>query len=346
MRLLRIVTRVEPAGVLAGSALDGAGAVDSPRPSNSTLDASAHTACDQPYELSAYSAKTCESFASIATSSIMGATSVARSPEYCGLGARDAHPEVAVSPSAPRPRQKWWLQLRVAAAHNLPRATGVGIWSCFCVVRLGKQEHRTSLRHGGGGIDLGWADDAWVNLQVHDRAQLLTIMLLAYDGAESRVIGSAKITPALAVMSHKFPGAPREGQACVQSSQVAEGCVETSRCLSLMGVNGRILYGRDATRYNNMRASVSGRVRASAAPASLRIFAPPPAQHTMTHNCLSCTRHAFIHAFIHFLLLLLRILLLSQPLRAARGMRVHVCVRFVSPLPPPPSPPPFPPPLE
>jgi hypothetical protein len=275
MRLLRIAPRVEPAGFLAGSALDGAGAVDSPRPSNSTLDASAHTTCDQPCELSAYSTKTGARFASIATSPIMGATSVAWSPEDCGLGARDAHPEVA-----PRPGQKWWLQVRVAAAHNLPRATGVGIWSCFCVVRLGKQEHRTSLRHGCGGIDLGWADDAWVNLQVHDRAQLLTIMLLAYDGAESRVIGSAKITPALAAMSQKFPGAPREGQACVQSSQATEGCVETSRCLSLMGVNGRILYGRDATRYNNMRATVSGGLRASAAPASLRIFAPPPAHQT------------------------------------------------------------------
>jgi hypothetical protein len=241
MKLLRIGPRVEPAGLLAGSALDGAGAVDLPRPASATLDASAHSTWDQPCELSPYSAKTGASFASIATSPM------ARSPEDCGLGARSSHPEVTrPSPSALRLRQKWWLQLRVAAALNLPRATGVGIWSCFCVVRLGNQEHRTSLRHGGGGSDLGWADDAWVHLQVHDRAQLLTIMLLAYDGAESRVIGSAKIAPVLATMSND---APRKGQACVQSSQVAEGCVETTRCLSLMGVNGRILCGRDAKRY-------------------------------------------------------------------------------------------------
>eukprot|EP00802_Teleaulax_amphioxeia_P029011 Tamp_30927.p1 GENE.Tamp_30927~~Tamp_30927.p1 ORF type:complete len:180 (+),score=24.55 Tamp_30927:25-540(+) len=69
---------------------------------------------------------------------------------------------------------------------------------------------------------MGWAD-ACIDLSVFDRSQRLSLSLMSYNGAETRELGSAKITPAL-------------------------DAKETSRWLPLLGVNGRILYGRDGAR--------------------------------------------------------------------------------------------------
>ena len=99
----------------------------------------------------------------------------------------DSSPDaVQLTPSPPKALPKWQLQVKVDYASNLPRAKGVGLWSCFCIVQLGKQVRRTSLCCGSaadvaGTGDLRWASDSPVHLDVFDRSQLLTIRLMSFD---------------------------------------------------------------------------------------------------------------------------------------------------------------------
>ena len=126
--------------------------------------------------------------------------------------------------------------MRVMGAVNLPRAKGVGLWGCFCVVSLGKQERKTSVCFGSGagdaarGGDLGWADTRLKDLAIFDRSQLLkiTLMSLEYDGSALE-IGRAKMA---AMMLATGDGARAEGQ----------------RWLSLLSPSNRPLYGRDVAR--------------------------------------------------------------------------------------------------
>ena len=225
MRLLRVgqvCTGDYGAGGATGSALDRSdsapGAAESPRPGAAGAPPHAEAA-GRDGDRACTTPQPSASCVSVATSPI-----AARAPAACDPGSRDAGAEAA-RPRAVRPhavRPEWGLKVRVAAACNLPRATGVGMWSCFCVVRVGRQERRTALCHGGGGSDMGWAD-ACIDLSVFDRSQRLSLSLMSYNGAETRELGSAKITPAL-------------------------DAKETSRWLPLLGVNGRILYGRDGAR--------------------------------------------------------------------------------------------------
>ena len=149
------------------------------------------------------------------------------------------------SPSFCRPALR--LQIRVEAASNLPRLHGVGLWSCFCAVRLGTHERRTSVCHGSGNAtrgDLGWEDDQSLGFSVFDRSQLLTIRLMSYNGGgEPYVIGTAKIAPRMATAC----GGQMFGTS--EEDTGIEGVAhETRRGLSLLGPNGRILYGRDGMR--------------------------------------------------------------------------------------------------
>ncbi len=159
-----------------------------------------------------------------------------------------------VSPSAVRAtacayEPKSLLQIRVVAAQNLPATKGLGLWSCFCIARLGKQEKRTSVSHGGCCGYLAWEDEHAISLSVFDRSQLCTLILMAYNaGAEPSEIGRVRITPVMGT---------RGGQIANEGQELTDGCatkgtrvVEATfeRFLSLLAPNGRILYGRDGKR--------------------------------------------------------------------------------------------------
>ena len=157
-----------------------------------------------------------------------------------------------VSPVAMRAYEpKSLLQIRVVAAQNLPATKGLGMWSCFCIARLGKQEKRTYVSHGGCCGYLSWADEPGISLSVFDRSQLCTLVLMAYNaGAEPSEIGRVRITPVMGT---------RGGQIANDAQELTDGCAtkgkgvvettfETSRFLSLLAPNGRVLYGRDGKR--------------------------------------------------------------------------------------------------
>ena len=157
-----------------------------------------------------------------------------------------------VSPVAIRAFEpKSLLQIRVVAAQNLPATKGLGMWSCFCIARLGKQEKRTYVSHGGCCGYLSWADEPGISLSVFDRSQLCTLVLMAYNaGAEPSEIGRVRITPVMGTTGGQIANEAQEltDGCATKGKRVVEATFETSRFLSLLAPNGRVLYGRDGKR--------------------------------------------------------------------------------------------------
>jgi len=160
--------------------------------------------------------------------------------------AQDFHAVVPPVAIARAYEPKSLLQIRVVAAQNLPATKGLGMWSCFCIARLGKQEKRTCVSHGGCCGYLSWADEPGISLSVFDRSQLCTLILMAYNaGAEPSEIGRVRITP---VMGTRCGQIANEGQELTDGCGIVEDTFATSRFLSLLAPNGRVLYGRDGKR--------------------------------------------------------------------------------------------------
>ena len=135
------------------------------------------------------------------------------------------------------------VHVKVAAVKNLPRAGGVGLWTCYCIVACGRKEFVTPFCHASGwgrdGKIHEWGKSTWISVPLFDRSQLVTLRLISRDqGAEPREIGRASISPTT------MAGVDR-------SEQDRDGVVgqetlhHTDRWLALLGPNRRILFGRD-----------------------------------------------------------------------------------------------------
>ena len=126
------------------------------------------------------------------------------------------------------------VHVKVAAVKNLPRAGGVGLWTCYCIVACGRKEFVTPFCHASG-----WGKSTWISVPLFDRSQLVTLRLISLDqGAEPREIGRASLSPAT------MAGVDRSEQA--RDGVVGQETLHhTDRWLALLGPNRRILFGRD-----------------------------------------------------------------------------------------------------
>ena len=234
MRLLRVPLKSETREETPNQSFE----VEVPAGNEQEIVCSDHLASATPVDVS---------FASTATSPI-----ISLKPERQLSSSRSNIPAAGVLERLERPTAvraqslSRSLQMRVVAASNLPIAKGIGMWSCFCTLRAGKQERRTKFCYGNGGSDLGWSDEC-LSISVFDRSQLLTICLMSYDGETCSELGKAKLTPAMMASRGK-----PNGQGCTNGDPVE--ALQTSRWISLLGPNGRILYGRDGKRYPIMQS--------------------------------------------------------------------------------------------
>ena len=168
----------------------------------------------------------------------------AATPLLHGHPCTAAEPETSAAAPIPHHlgltvRPRWRMQVRVTALKNLPN-NRVGVWSCFCFVATAGTQRATPVHHApawgrDGRMVERWSDSPWIPVTVFDRSQRVTIRLMACnEGAEPSEIGSARVAPAAVAGvdafeedEHKDEDQPRQ------------------RWLSLLGSNGRVLFGRD-----------------------------------------------------------------------------------------------------